>query len=47
MIRLELSDEDHAALRVVAAKAGMSMAAYVRSLVSRHVRKEIEKPDER
>jgi len=39
LVRLELSDEDHSALRVLAAKAGMSMAAYARWLIHDHVAK--------
>lgn len=37
-IRLDLPEDDHQALRVLAAKEGMSMAAYVRDLVLERVR---------
>lgn len=36
-VRLEITDEQHARLRVMAAKAGMSMAAYARMLVVRAI----------
>jgi predicted HicB family RNase H-like nuclease len=39
-IRLGVSAADHAAIHILAAKAGMSMAAYVRWLIRDHVAKE-------
>jgi predicted HicB family RNase H-like nuclease len=37
IVRLELSPEHHARLRVIAAEAGLSMAAYARSVVMKAI----------
>jgi predicted HicB family RNase H-like nuclease len=42
-VRLDLQPDAHRLLRLVAASEGMSMAAYARDVVERHVREEAER----
>jgi predicted HicB family RNase H-like nuclease len=37
-VRLDLTEEEHRALRVEAAKAGMSMSAFVKQLVLKQIK---------
>lgn len=41
-VRLVLTDSDHAQLRIEAAKAGQSMATYVKTMVENHLAKRRE-----
>lgn len=47
LVRLELSPEYHAKLRVVAASKGLTMAAFARRVVERAVREGLERLEQR